>query len=85
MDLFNNSEKNSEKTVAGTEKSSYNIRMLNKENVNMNMELFNKIDYDVSNGMDKKKCIEKWSKNVIEEYEKFGEENDLFEGDWDGN
>jgi len=52
--------------------------MLNKENMNMNMELFNKIDYDVENGYSKKECIEKWGKDVIKEYEKFGVENDLF-------
>ena len=62
--------------------------MLNKENVNMNMnmDLFNKIEYDVENGYSKKECIEKWSKDVIKEYEKFGVENDLFEADleeWD--
>jgi hypothetical protein len=55
--------------------------MLNKENMNMNMELFNKIDYDVENGYSKKECIEKWGKDVIKEYEKFGVENDLFETD----
>ena len=50
--------------------------MLNKENMNMNMnmELFNKIDYDVENGYSKKECIEKWGKDVIKEYEKFGVE-----------
>lgn len=51
----------------------------------MDWKLFGKIDMDVENGMDKNECIEKWSKNVIEEYERFGEENDVFEGDWDGN
>ena len=55
--------------------------MLNKENMNMNIELFNKIDYDVENGYSKKECIEKWGKDVIKEYEKFGVENDLFETD----
>lgn len=55
--------------------------MLNKDNVNMNMDLFNKIDYDVENGYSKKECIEKWGKDVIKEYEKFGVENDLFEAD----
>jgi enolase len=55
--------------------------MLNKENMNMNTELFNKIDYDVENGYSKKECIEKWGKDVIKEYEKFGVENDLFETD----
>ncbi len=50
-------------------------------NMNMNMDLFNKIDYDVENGYSKKECIEKWGKDVIKEYEKFGVENDLFETD----
>ena len=74
----------SEKTVAETGKICYYLRMLNNEIV-MDWKLFGKIDMDVENGMDKKECIEKWSKNVIEEYERFGEENDVFEGDWDGN
>tara|TARA_R100000152_G_C6580625_1_gene44618 strand:+ start:24 stop:194 length:171 start_codon:yes stop_codon:yes gene_type:complete len=51
----------------------------------MDWKLFGKIDMDVENGCDKKECIEKWGKNVVEEYERFGEENDIFEGDWDGN
>ena len=55
--------------------------MLNKDNVNMNMDLFDKIDYDVENGCSKKECIEKWGKDVIKEYEKFGVENVLFEAD----
>ena len=58
--------------------------MLNKK-IDMERDLFFKIEMDVENGFDKTECIEKWGKELIEQYERFGEENDVFEGDWDGN
>ena len=48
----------------------------------MNWELFDKIYVDVSNGGSKKEMIEKYGVDVIKEYEEWGDENDVFEGDW---
>ena len=59
--------------------------MKEQKKIDMDWKLFGKIDMDVENGCDKKECIEKWGKELIEQYERFGEENDVFEGDWDGN
>ena len=48
----------------------------------MNWELFDKIYVDVSNGGSKKEMIEKYGEGVVKEYEEWGDENDVFEGDW---
>jgi len=48
--------------------------MLNKK-IDMDRDLFFKIEMDVENGFDKTECIEKWGKELIEQYERFGEEN----------
>lgn len=48
----------------------------------MNWELFDKIYVDVSSGGSKKEMIEKYGVDVIKEYEEWGDENDVFEGDW---
>ena len=48
----------------------------------MNWELFDKIYVDVSNGCSKKEMIESYGVDVIKEYEEWGDENDVFEGDW---
>ena len=47
----------------------------------MNWELFDKIYVDVSSGGSKKEMIEKYGVDVIKEYEEWGDENDVFEGD----
>ena len=48
----------------------------------MNWELFDKIYVDVNNGCSKKEMIERYGVDVIKEYEEWGDENDVFEGDW---
>ena len=48
----------------------------------MDWKLFDKIYEEVSNGCSKKEMIEKYGKDVIDEYERFGDENEVFEGEW---
>jgi bisphosphoglycerate-dependent phosphoglycerate mutase len=56
---------------------------VNNKKVEMNWKLFNRIYEEVSNGYSKKEVIEKYGKDVIDEYERFGDENEVFEGDWE--
>ena len=47
--------------------------MLDKKIDSMDWDLFFKIDMDVENGFDKNECIEKWGKELIEQYEQFAD------------
>ena len=50
----------------------------------MNWKLFDKIYKEVSEGgCSKKEMIEKYGEEVVNDYEKFGDINDVFEGDWE--
>ena len=50
----------------------------------MNWKLFDKIYKEVSEGgCSKNEMIVKYGEGVINDYEKFGDINDVFEGDWE--
>lgn len=49
----------------------------------MNWKLFNKMYEEVTNGFSKKEMIVRYGEEVVKDYEKFGDVNDVFEGDWE--